>query len=179
MKNIKSKIILVGIALMVAVTTLAASYTPINWGYFGLAVTIMAVLIWLQKRELKKTLTDTGDTDLSLSTFEESVSNISTKLNEISKVEMDEKYSKELYSILEDFMPNIDDYRLSLINELGIANYTKIIIPFAKAERIINRGVSAAIDGYLEESQKSISNSIQFLKLSIDEIKKIKVENNG
>jgi len=179
MKNIKSKIILASIALMVAVTTLVASYTPINWNYFIISTIVLAISILLQKREMKKSLTDNGNSELSLSNFKESLNNILLKLNEISKVEIGEKYSDSLIGIIDESLPNIDDYRLPLINELGIANYTQIIIPFAKAERLINRGVSAAIDGYLEESQKSIINSLSFLQLSIDEIIKTKDNDNG
>ncbi len=179
MKNIKSKIILGGIAILVAVTTLVASYTPINWGYFALSVFVLAILIWLQKRELKKSLTNDENSKLSLSNFNENLNDILIKLTEVSKKVIDENYSNELLFIMDNSMLDVDDYRISMINELGIANYTQIIIPFAKAERLINRGVSAAIDGYAEESKKCIIDSLSFIKLSIDEIKKIGVTNNG
>ncbi len=179
MKNIKSKMLLVGIAIMVAVTTLVASYTPISWGYFALSVIVLAILIWLQKYELKKSLTNNANSELSLSNFNETLSDILIKLGDISKKEINENYSNELLFIMDNSMLNVDDYRISMINELGIANYTQIIIPFAKAERLINRGVSAAIDGYTEESKKCISDSLSFIKLSIDEIEKIEVSSNG
>ena len=179
MKNIKSKILLVSVAIMVAVTTLVASYTPINWGYFALSVIVLAILIWLQKIELKKSLTNKANSELSLSNFNKTLNNILIKLRDISKKEINENYSNELLFIIDNSMPNIDEYKNSMINELGIANYTQIIIPFAKAERLINRGVSATIDGYNKESKKCISDSLSFIKLSIDEIKKIEVSSNG
>jgi len=179
MQKNKNRILLISIAVMVAVATLAASHTPIDWNYFILSVVILAILILVQKRELKKTLTESENSGLSLTKFEELINTILLKLDEISKNEINEKYSNELLSIMDEIMPNIDEYRISMINQYGVANYTQISIPFAKAERLINRGVSAAIDGYLEESQKNISNSLKFLKLSIKEIEKIKVEKNG
>ena len=179
MKNIKSIALLISIALMVAVTTLVAAYTPINWTYFILVSFILAVLILLQKREIKKSLTENGNNELSLSKFEELLKIVFVKFDEVSKCEIDEKYLEKLLSIMDEQMPDIDEYRISMINQFGVANYTQISIPFAKAERLINRGVSAAIDGYLVESQKSILNSIEFLNLAIEEINKIKVGQNG
>ncbi len=179
MKNTKNRILLISIALMVVAATLAASHTPIDWNYFALSVVILAILIFVQKHELKKTLTESKNSGLSLNKFEELLDTVLLKLDEISKNEIDEKYSNKLLSIMDEVMPDIDEYRISMINQYGVANYTQICIPFAKAERLINRGVSAAIDGYLEESQKNISNSLKFLKLSIKEIEKTKVEKNG
>ena len=174
-----NKALLVGIGLMLVVSSLIASHTPINWIYFSISAIVMALLIWLQKRELKKTLTESGNNELSLTKFEELLNRILKKLDSISKKKIDENYSSELFSVIDEVMPNIDEYRISMINQYGVANYTQISIPFAKAERLINRGVSAAIDGYLVESQKNISNSIEFLKLAIDETEKIKVAKNG
>jgi hypothetical protein len=174
-----NKALLVGIGLMLVLSSLIASHTPINWIYFSTSVIVMALLIWLQKRELKKTLTESGNNELSLTKFEELLNRILKKLDSISKKKIDKNYSNELFSVIDEVMPNIDEYRISMINQYGVANYTQISIPFAKAERLINRGVSAAIDGYLVESQKSISNSIEFLKLAIDETEKIKVAKNG
>ena len=162
MKNIKNTILLISIALMVVVTTLVASYTPINWTVFIIVAIVLALLIWLQKNELKKTLTGDENNQLSLFKFEELLNALSSKLSEISKSELDEKYLNKLLTIIEEQMPNIDKYRISMINQYGVAVYTQISIPFAKAERLINRGVSAAIDGYLKESQNSILNSIRF-----------------
>ncbi len=173
MQDIKNKILLVAIALMVVVITLAASYTPVNWTYFSLLSIVLALLIWLQKRELKKTLTESSNNGLSLKGFKESLDIVAGDLDDISKKEIDETYLSNLLSIMDNKMPNIDEYKISIINQFGIANYTQISIPFAKGERLINRGVSAAIDGFVEESQKNIADSIELLKLSITEIKNV------
>ncbi|MCF6270351.1 MAG: hypothetical protein L3J41_11610 [Melioribacteraceae bacterium] len=179
MKINKNRILIISIAIMVVVATLAASHTPINWNYFILSVVILTIVIWLQKRDLKKILTESENNGLPLNKFEELLNTILLKLDEVSKNEIDEKYSNKLFSIMDETMPDIDEYRIAMINQYGITNYTQISIPFAKAERLINRGVSTAIDGYYEESQKNISNSLEFLELSIKEIEKIKVGNNG
>lgn len=179
MKDIKNRILHISIAMMVVVTTLVASYTPIDWSYFGLSAVVMAILIWFQKRELKKTINDGDYNGLSLLKFEEQINIMLFKLDKISTSKIDEKYSNELLSTIDEVMPNIDEYRLLMINQFGVANYTQISIPFAKAERLINRGLSAAVDGYKMEAKKNISNSLNFLKLALVEINKVKVDNNG
>ncbi|NOX66837.1 MAG: hypothetical protein GXO85_13850, partial [Chlorobi bacterium] len=73
MSNIKNKILLVSIAVMVVVSALAASHTPIYWEYFGLSVIILAGLIFLQKRELKKELDEGIDSGFNYLRFKDTV----------------------------------------------------------------------------------------------------------
>jgi hypothetical protein len=81
--------------------------------------------------------------------------------------------------VLDKYLPNMDDFRINIINKFNIADYTKITIPFSQAERLINRGHSAAVDGYLVESQESIKKALNYLDLLNEEMKLITSNING
>ena len=179
MKNIKSKILLTAIALLVAVSTLVASHTPIYWEYFGISVIVLAILITLQKREIKKELSENVNSEFNFVKFKIMVENVTIKLQTISEESINDNYQNNLMETLDESMPNIDDYRLTITNQLGIENYTKISIPFSQAERIINRGHSAAIDGYLFESQINIRKALKYLDLLNNEMNLIMSNENG
>lgn len=179
MANIKNKILLVCIAVMVVVSALAASHTPIYWEYFGLSVIILAGLIFLQKREMKKELDEGIDSGFNYLRFKDAVRKLKSELISISEREIDNNYTKKLMEVLDRYQPNMDDYRINIINKFSIADYTKITIPFSQAERLINRGHSAAIDGYLDESQQSIKKALNYLDLLNEEMQIITSDNNG
>jgi hypothetical protein len=176
MKNV---FLLVGIALSVTAAALFASHTPICWSGFLFSVIVMAVLIWMQKKEQKKNYTVVGKTEYSLQQFEENLKELIKSINELIENKENENYLNKLENIIEKYMPDIDEYRIFLINQLGMADYTKISIPFSKGERLINRSISAAVDGYLEESKNNILKSINFIELTISEIGKIRDEQNN
>ncbi|NOX66838.1 MAG: hypothetical protein GXO85_13855, partial [Chlorobi bacterium] len=96
-----------------------------------------------------------------------------------SERKIDNDYINNLMEVLDKYQPNMDDYRINIINKFSIADYTKITIPFSQAERLINRGHSAAVDGYLDESQQSIKKALNYLDLLNEEMELIKSEKNG
>ncbi len=173
MANIKNIILLVGIAMMVVISTLLASHTPVNWGYFGISVGLLAVLIFMQKKEIKKELNEGIDSGYNYLKFNDIVLKLRAELIRISESKTDENYTRNLMEILDKYLPNMDEYRINIINKLSVADYTKITIPFSQAERLINRGQSAAVDGYIEESKLSIKNAINYLNLLNEEMELI------
>ncbi|MEN8192692.1 MAG: hypothetical protein ABFS12_07730 [Bacteroidota bacterium] len=179
MTNIKNKILLISIAVMVVVSALSASHTPIYWEYFGFSIIVLALLIILQKREIKKEIEHNDFDDFNIKNFKETIEHLTNEVKSISKEIIKDNYTEMLTGKLETYKINIDDYRLTMINQIGVKKYTKISIPFAQAERIINRGMSAAIDGYFEESQNEIRKSIKYLELLQEEIEIIMREING
>jgi len=178
MTNVKNIVLLVSIAVMVVISALAASHTPIYWEYFGLSVIILAGLIFLQKREIKKEINEGIDSGFNYSKFKDTVEKLRIELKKISEKEIDNDYSENLITILENYLPDMDDYRINIINKFSVADYTKITIPFSQAERLINRGHSAAVDGYFVESQESIKKALSYLDLLTEEMELIKSDKN-
>jgi len=88
MTNVKNIVLLVSIAVMVVISALAASHTPIYWEYFGLSVIILAGLIFLQKREIKKEINEGIDSGFNYSKFKDTVEKLRIELKKISEKEI-------------------------------------------------------------------------------------------
>lgn len=166
--------LLLAITIAIIALVLIAAYTPIHWGYFTIVSIVLSLLIWMQKREVKKTLMEEKSQVFSLTSFEEKLQSVFKKIIIISDHETTQNDDKKTNDISSLMMPNIDDYRISMIHQLGVVKYTNISIPFSKAERLINRAISAAVDGYLEEAGHNINEAKKCITITLDEINKKK-----
>lgn len=74
---------------------------------------------------------------------------------------------------IEHLYNQVEQIRINLINQLGMKKYIALISPFARAERELYRGYSAAIDGYDDEATQSISQSLEFFKMTKEEMNRL------
>ncbi len=165
--------IIIAIALFTA--TIFASGKNINWFGFSIAsfVMIVAVLIdrQLKKRAIEKKQNEEFSSDILL---EKLIGLLDLCENYKTNLTFEDK--EKIEEIFADAIPDIDSSRFALINELNIENYTSIISIYANAERKINRGVSAALDGYISAAKESFSKAINILTDCINELKRVKSE---
>lgn len=74
---------------------------------------------------------------------------------------------------VEHLYNQVEQIRIGIINQLGMKKYISIISPFARAERLLYRGYSSATDGYSEEAKQSLTQSLEFFKMTKEELNKI------
>ena len=84
----------------------------------------------------------------------------------------------DMYSLFENcqiehLYNQVEQVRVGIINQLGMKKYISIISPFARAERLLYRGYSSVTDGYKEEAKQSLTQSLDFFKMTKEELNKI------
>ncbi len=166
--------IILAFALFAA--SIFASFQPINWFGFVISISVMVICIFIDKRIAKKRLESEDSNNLNLQAFLSEIILLKEKADFYHK-NIEKTKISEIENVLSELFPDVENYRLSLTNEVNINNYSKIISVFAKAERKINRAVSATIDGYETESKKYFGEANEILSVCIDLIKK--VQDNG
>jgi hypothetical protein len=151
---------LLGISLFAA--TIFAAGNQINWFGFSSAAFAMIVSVFWSRIITNKKIKSETENSKSTSTFSNDLKNVkalcvlySTELSEENRFDIEEKFIEVL--------PDIEERRIALINEFGLPKYTEVISTYAKAERKINRGVSAAIDGFINEAKKYFNEAIQII----------------
>lgn len=71
---------------------------------------------------------------------------------------------------IEHLYNQVEQIRISIINQLGMKKYITVISPFARAERELYRAYSSAIDGYYDEATQCISQSLDFFRITKKEL---------
>lgn len=74
---------------------------------------------------------------------------------------------------IEHLYNQVEQIRIGILNQLGMKKYISIFSPFARAERLLYRGYSSATDGYFEEAILSLTQSLDFFKVTREELNKI------
>ncbi len=164
------------LAFALFAASIFASFQPINWVGFIISVAIMGVCIFIDKKIAKNILESSSTNNLNLSAFLSEIVLLKEKANYYHK-NIEKAKISEIENEISELFPDVENYRLSLTNEVNINNYSKIISVFAKAERKINRAVSATIDGYETESKKYFGEANEILSVCVDLIKK--AQENG
>jgi hypothetical protein len=159
---------LLGISLFAA--TIFAAGSQIHWLGFSSAAFVMIVAVFWSRIIAKKKIETETENNKSASSFKNDLGNVkelcerySTELSEENRFEIEEKFLEVL--------PDIEERRIALINEFGLPKYTEVISTYAKAERRINRGVSAAIDGFIKEAKIYFNEAIQKIEQSQELLK--------
>jgi hypothetical protein len=158
------------IFISVIIAAITASKIPIDWIDFSLSIVTLLIGITLQRKANKKELQDGEGVEFSFDKFKQQVEELKGKVLEYSK-SVGEENINNIDDEMKDIMPDVDNYRNAMIAELGIARYTEIISVYAKAERLINRGISAIIDEYFEDAEKCFIDSLNLLDYTISKIR--------
>lgn len=142
------------IAFSLFAATIYAAGEQINWIGFSAAASVLALSIfgskYLKTRQIKNhNSVLKQNKDAFRSTIKETTKLCDKYSNSVSQNDLSE-LEKNFTMVL----PDIEKISSVLIEQLGTAKYVELISIYAKAERKINRAVSALIDGYTNESKK-------------------------
>ncbi len=163
-----------GIALIilgVVLSAVFASFIPIDWTNFAIAVWVLIVGILLQRKGAKEEMKSETGKELSLNKFREKIIELKKEISHYAE-NVSEKDVSIIDDRISDVLPEVENYRFSIVNEIGIGGYTELISVYAKAERLIGRGVSATIDEYFDEAKKYFSDAVVLLEATIQRIEK-------
>ncbi|NOX17657.1 MAG: hypothetical protein GXO87_05170 [Chlorobi bacterium] len=169
----KNKIVNIVIVISLIFAAFFAAKIPTMWTGFALSSAIMLGAILLQRRERKALFADSQSDALTLNDFFSSLLKVKEKLEEYSKAPT-EYFTKQVEDDLEDILPEVDNYKMGIIENIGVEKYTEIITTYANGERLINRGVSAAIDQYSAAAKEYFNSALPIVNETIKIINKIK-----
>jgi hypothetical protein len=158
------------IALSLFAATIFAAGEQINWIGFSVAVSVLALSIFgskfLKSRQIKNhNSVLQQNKDAFRSTIKETTKLCDKYSNSLSQNDLSE-LEKNFTMVL----PDIEKFSSVLIDQLGTAKYVELISIYAKAERIINRAVSALMDGYVNESKKYFAEAKINLHLCLENL---------
>ncbi len=162
----KSKIVNIVIVFSLIAAAFFAAKIPTMWTGFAVSSAIMLLAILVQRKERKALFTDASSGRLTLDDFYKALLKLETKLEEYSEKPA-EYFTEQVENDLEEILPEVDGYRMGIIEQAGVEKYTEIITTYATAERLINRGVSAAIDKYSAAAKEYFSSALPALKETI------------
>ena len=151
--------------------SVTAAHIPPLWLEFSLYILLAGTGIYMnRKNPFKTNKTEESRVD-SLNRFKEL---IDEQLELISHLIKDDNVKKGLLNNgqIEHLYNDVEEIRVDMINQLGMKKYITIISPFAQAERLLYRGYSSAMDGYEHEAKQSISQSLEFFKITKQELNK-------
>jgi hypothetical protein len=156
------------IALSLFAATIFAAGEQINWIGFSAAVSVLALSIFgskfLKTRQIKNhNSVLQQNKDAFRSTIKETTKLCDKYSNSLSQNDLSE-LEKNFTMVL----PDIEKISSVLIEQLGTAKYVELISIYAKAERKINRAVSALMDGYVNESKKYFAEAKINLNLCLE-----------
>lgn len=94
-------------------------------------------------------------------------------INEIDFKKMDEEDLQDKIELIQSYqiLPFVKN-KNELSKKLSISDFTSVFAPFATGERYLNRSWSALVDGYKEESEKSLNISKENFKEAYEQISK-------
>jgi hypothetical protein len=146
-------LLIIIISLTVVSAAIFAAHIPPLWAPFTGSVILLALALAYLRR-LNKESIRTSEVDKNpLSRFEALVGNEIKNIQRFtSKEELTPEWKEELEREQEFFFIKVEEVRNGMIDFIGMEKYIKIISPFALAERQLNRGLSAAMDGYDDEA---------------------------
>ncbi len=168
----RSKLGIFLISFGVLFSAVFASFTPVDWLKFAISISVLLAGVFLQRTGIRKDLEHGDFENKTLAGFENQIKVLKKKVEEHAQ-----SVSSENVAIIDDemkeVMPEVESYRFAIIEEVGVAAYTELISVYAKAERMINRGVSATIDEYFDEAKKCFANSLLLLDKTLEKTKEI------
>ncbi len=149
--------------IFVVAASIFAAHIPPNWLAFSLSALGMIFCIILIRKQHKAELTHSTNQENPLHVFIQLTKKSSDLAEYLLKIE---KWNSEMMSKLENHSESLStkmqQIHEGLIELLGMKKFILVILPFARAERLLNRALSAATDGYFEEAKISLQESIPF-----------------
>ncbi len=167
--------LVVGAGLILA--ALFAAPQPPRWGAFAASVVLMAIgLVGLQfsfKREKQQSPAQglaAADLSVALKKLESELGAVLSQLGGGDDPPAAEDLGEQLTEIQVTYFVPVAENRDQLIERWGIKRYANFMIPFATAERYFNRGVSAAMDGYLGEAVQALKECLPHVREAIEKV---------
>ena len=153
-------------------SAVTASHIPPFWLEFIIFLVITSIGIYLSRRKTSEKLKTQNNSSNPVNQFKILIDEYVELLTTYIKSEKDiEEFLEN--SQIEHLYNQVEKIRIGIINQLGMKKYITVFSPFARAERLLYRGYSAATDGYDEETKKSLNQSLEFLKMTKEELIKI------
>ena len=163
-KPLKALNLLVLIISVIA-ASVYASHIPPLWLPFSLAVLVMIITLYVLRRNAKADLTQAQNERHPLKIFAEMVGKSLTLCEHLLKQkDYDPSDVEKLEDLSEFLTTHMERIHPQLTEILGMKTFIDIILPYARAERLMNRALSAMMDGYATEANKSLRESLPFLR---------------
>ncbi len=172
-KYVETFNILLMIASVIAASVWAAHIPPL-WLPFGLAVAVLLFTLTVHRKGTKTRLQTARSEHHPLHVFGEMISGslhlVSALMhkNEITPEDVD-----RLEDLVEANTTRMERIHPQLTETLGMKTFIDLILPFARSERMINRALSAMMDGYFDEAKRDLQESLPYLQKSERILKEI------
>ncbi len=166
-------IIIIAVSMITA--SIFAAHIPMLWVPFIGALVIMSAAIYglriINKNIIiKEAVQGIG----SVNSFTASVKETEKLAADFIDGTIDGSVLEDKLEILQSRFEKTGD---KLREELGMKLYTERVIKYAGAERLMNRALSAALDGYPEEARANCRKAIPILQSLYEELEKDNIIN--
>ena len=159
--------------LAVASASVFAAHIPPMWYHFSASILVLVVAIYFQRKSLKQEILNAKEESYSLESFEKFLRELESALQKVLALGVEgEESANMLENSIERITIEMDYFRVNIAEEIGIGKYTEVITTFAKAERKLNRGYSALIDGYREAAEENLTEALRLVKNSLEVVNK-------
>ena len=171
MKKYLNPLLIAVIGLGVIAGAVFAARIPPLWSGFtfsSLLILLASVLLRLNsKKERKGSATEGNPLNRFSSLLEKLLAELDDFL--VSSKE-DNVWVDRLEDSLEHFYVALEDIRPSLLEAMGMKKYAGLASIFARAERLLNRGLSSGIDGYPGEAAESLRQASEIIRNTLNEL---------
>ncbi len=174
----KSNIGVTLIILGVVFSAIEASFIPIKWDFFSLGIIIIITGVIFQRTGKKQEIETNKGEGLTFDGFIENIKKLKLKIDFFKKNLTNENI-ETIDDVINDVMPDVEAYRFAIVEKIGISGYTELISLYAKAERMVARGVSATIDEYFDEAKKCFSDATVMLENTLIKADSLTEKTNG
>ena len=161
--------------LSVIAASVFAAHIPPLWEGFTVSVAGMIVAIWGLRKSNREKRQQSGENENPLRAFEQLVSGTFDLVQRFLNID---QWQKQTIDTLEDqteqLTTKMAQIHPALVETLGMKKFVSVILPFARAERLFNRALSAATDGYFDEARNSLRESLPFWQETQDLLNQIK-----
>lgn len=150
-----------------------AIWDSIPWGGYGVSVAVgmAGVLVLRRERQMRRLLSADSSADLEsviahLSSLRDLVDELGSRIDAMTCEQVLEYVDDRCVPRFADFA----DARMVIANRFGTAVYAEVMTEFAAGERYLNRGWSAAADGYVDEVERCVQASRQFIDAAAERL---------
>jgi len=169
MKTTIRTVAIIVIIVAVIAASLFAAHIPPLWPPFTVSVLVLAAALFVLRHVNKESYSGADNPQNPFNRFRrllEEQFGFLQQFNENSELD-----TGLLEDRLEHQFTEVESLRTGLVEFLGMARYVAVFTPFAQAERLQYRGLSAALDGYSEEARKSLLQAQKHLREALSQIK--------
>lgn len=142
-------------------------WSTIDWTWFLISVVVCIFGIIALRISKKAKQLASGKSLADYSTLPKAIDRVTTNLIELRKSQ-DAMKPSEIVNFIDDRLLDdlreFADSRESIISHDGLQEYADIMTQFAAGERAVNRGWSAAADGYVDEVALCLERAESFFR---------------